>query len=156
MVLYSAGLRLSEAIALETRDIDRAEGIIRVRRGKGKKDRNAKLSPAIYQWLRDYWARVRPAAPYLFSSRSTGKPPTRETVRKALRLAAKEAGIQKPVYPHLLRHCFATHLLNEGVDLFIVSQLLGHEHLQTTTVYTRLMRKRVREVPSPLELLPQR
>jgi site-specific recombinase XerD len=156
MVLYGAGLRLSEAIALETRDLDGPGGVIRVRNGKGGKDRNAKLSPTLYQWLRDYWARVRPMAPYLFASRVTGKPPTRPTVRKALVLAAKGAGIDKPVYPHLLRHCFATHLLNDGVDLYIVSQLLGHALLQTTTVYTRLMRKRVREVPSPLDLLPRR
>jgi site-specific recombinase XerD len=156
MVLYGAGLRLSEALALETRDLDGPDGVIRVRNGKGGKDRNAKLSPTLYQWLRDYWARVRPAAPYLFASRTTGRPPMKDTVRKALVLAGKEAGIQKRVYPHLLRHCFATHLLNDGVDLYLVSQLLGHACLQTTTVYTRLSTKRMQQIPSPLELLPRR
>jgi len=156
MVMYGAGLRISEAIALETRDIDGARGVIQVRHGKGNEAREAKLSPTLYEWLRQYWARARPAHPYLFASRKTGKLPTQDTVRKALALAAKEAWIKKPVRPHVLRHSFATHLLDEEVDIHIVRELLGHKSINSTARYTRVTQKRIRETPSPLDLLPNR
>jgi site-specific recombinase XerD len=156
MVLYGAGLRVTEALQLEVRDIDGARGVIRVRHGKGDKAREAKLSPALYDWLRQYWARTRPPEPFLFASPRTGKPPTRETVGKALSLAAKKAWIKKPVRPHVLRHSFATHLLDEGVDIHVVRELLGHESILSTARYTRVTQKRIRETPSPLDLLPRR
>jgi integrase/recombinase XerD len=156
MVMYGAGLRISEAIALEVRDIDAARGVILVRHGKGNKDREAKLSPALYDWLRQYWARERPPQPYLFASRKTGKLPRRETVRRALALAAKDTWIKKPVRPHVLRHSFATHLLDEGVDIHVVRELLGHDSITSTARYTRVTQKRIRETPSPLDLLPLR
>jgi site-specific recombinase XerD len=156
MVMYGAGLRISEAIALEVRDIDGSRGVIQVHHGKGNKAREAKLSPALYDWLRQYWARERPPLPYLFGSRKTGKPPCRETVRKALALAAKDAWIKKPVTPHVLRHSFATHLLDEGIDVHVVRALLGHASIMSTARYARVTQKRVRETPSPLDLLPQR
>jgi len=156
MVLYGAGLRIAEALALEVTDIDGARGVILVRHGKGDRPREAKLSPALYEWLRQYWSRERPPLPYLFASRKTGKPPTPETVRKTLALAAKAAWIGKRVTPHVLRHCFATHLLEQGTDLRVVGALLGHASLLSTARYTQVTEKLVRQTPSPLELLPKR
>jgi site-specific recombinase XerD len=156
MVLYGAGLRISEALALEVTDIDGARGVIRVRNGKGRKAREAKLSPALYEWLRQYWARERPPGPYLFASRRTGKLPTKMTMRKALARAAKAAWIDKRITPHVLRHCFATHLLEQGTDVRVVGALLGHASLQSTMRYTQVTEKLVRQTPSPLDLLPQR
>lgn len=156
MVMYGAGLRVSEAIALEVRDIDGARGVLQVRHGKGNKAREAKLSPILYEWLRQYWARERPPLPYLFAAPKTGKLPQLATVRKALARAAKDAWIKKRVTPHVLRHSFATHLLDEGTDVHVVRELLGHASIQTTARYARVTQKRVRETPSPLDLLPQR
>jgi integrase/recombinase XerD len=156
MVMYGAGLRIGEALALEVRDIDGSRGVLHVRHGKGDKAREAKLSPVLYEWLRQYWARVRPPLPYLFASPRTGKLPVKDTVRKALALAAKEAWIKKPVRPHVLRHSFATHLLDEGTDVHVVRELLGHASIKTTARYARVTQKRIRETPSPLDLLPQR
>ncbi len=156
MVMYGAGLRIAEALALEVGDIDGARGVLRVRHGKGNKAREVNLSPALYDWLRVYWARTRPPMPYLFVSPKTGKLPMGSTVRKALARAAKQARIKKRITPHVLRHSFATHLLEEGTDIHVVRALLGHRSLQTTARYARVTKKRVRETPSPLELLPQR
>jgi integrase/recombinase XerD len=156
MVMYGAGLRISEAIALEVGDIDGSRGVVRVRHGKGNKAREAKLSPSLYEWLRQYWARERPPPPFLFASPKTGKVPRAATVRKALARAAKEAWIKKRVTPHVLRHSFATHLLDEGTDVHVVRELLGHRSIQTTARYARVTQKRVRQTPSPLDLLPQR
>jgi integrase/recombinase XerD len=156
MVMYGAGLRVSEAIALEVRDVDGARGVLQVRHGKGDKAREAKLSPSLYEWLRQYWARERPPLPYLFASPKTGKLPRVATIRKAIARAAKEAWIKKRVTPHVLRHSFATHLLDEGTDVHVVRELLGHASISTTARYARVTQKRVRETPSPLDLLPQR
>ena len=155
MVMYGAGLRVSEALALEVGDIDGARGVVRVRHGKGDKAREAKLSPVLYAWLRAYWARERPPQPYLFAAK-TGTLPRPETIRRALALAAKEAWIKKRVTPHVLRHSFATHLLDEETDVHVVRALLGHASIQMTARYARVTQKRVRETPSPLDLLPQR
>ena len=155
MVMYGSGLRISEALALETNDIDGERGVIRVRHGKGNKAREAKLSPDLYLWLRDYWTRCQPAPPHLFAS-STGKLPTTRTIRKALTAAAQAAWIKKKVTPHVLRHSFATHLLEQGVDVHVVGVLLGHASLTSTVRYARVTRKIVRQTPSPLDLLPQR
>jgi site-specific recombinase XerD len=155
MVLYGAGLRISEALALEVTDIDGPRGVLRVRHGKGNKAREAKLSPTLYQWLREYWARERPALPYLFASPRTGRPPLKTTVWRAFELAAEQAGIQKHVRPHVLRHSFATHLLDNGTDVRVIQALLGHASIKTTARYTRVATKLVRETPSPLDLLPR-
>jgi site-specific recombinase XerD len=112
MVLYGAGLRIAEALALEVTDIDGGRGVIRVRHGKGDKAREAKLSSSLYQWLRQYWSRERPPLPYLFASRRTGKPPIEASVRAALALAAKEAWVKKHVTPTSFatasRHTFSS------------------------------------------------
>jgi len=156
MVLYGAGLRIAEALALEVSDIDGNRGVLHVRHGKGDKAREAKLSPSLYHWLRQYWARERPPAPYLFASRKTGKVARAETIRVALALAAKKAWIKKRVTPHVLRHSFATHLLEQGTDVRVVGALLGHASLQSTVRYAKVTEKLVRQTPSPLDLLPQR
>ncbi len=156
MVLYGAGLRISEALALHVSDLDGARGVIIVRHGKGNKAREAKLSPALYAWLRQYWARERPPQPYVFASRKTGKPPCMETIRAALADAAKKAWIDKHVTPHVLRHSFATHLLEQGTDVRVVGALLGHASLASTARYAQVTEKLVRQTPSPLDLLPQK
>jgi site-specific recombinase XerD len=154
MVMYGAGLRIGETRLLQTQDIDGARGVIRVRHGKGNKPREAKLSPSLYQWLRRYWAQHRPPAPYLFAS-ATGRLPSRGTTLAALRKAAKAAGVKKRVTNHVLRHSYATHLLEEGTDIHVVSKLLGHSSLRTTVRYAQVTEKLVRQAPTPLDLLPQ-
>ncbi|MGH7269311.1 MAG: tyrosine-type recombinase/integrase [Polyangiaceae bacterium] len=156
MVLYGAGLRIAEALALEVSDIDGARGVIRVRHGKGNKAREAKLSPTLYAWLRQYWDRERPPLPYLFASGKTGQRACAESVRSALADAAKKAWIKKRVTPHVLRHSFATHLLEQGTDVRVVGALLGHASLTSTARYGRVTEKLVRQTPSPLDLLPHR
>jgi len=156
MILYGAGLRIHEALVLEVRDIDGERGVIRVRHGKGDKAREAKMSPSLYHWLRDYWRREQPSGPYLFASAKTGKLPLAQTVRDAIAKAASDAWIKKRVTPHVLRHSFATHLLEQGTDVHVVGALLGHASITTTARYARVTRKLVRQTPSPLDLLPQR
>lgn len=154
MVMYGAGLRIAEARVLRVEDIDRARGVIRVNRGKGGKPREAKLSESLYQWLRRYWGRYRPPLPYLFANQR-GQLPVKQSVREALALAAQRAWIKKRVTPHVLRHCFATHLLEEGTDVRVVAALLGHASIKSTMRYARVTEKLVRQTPSPLDLLPQ-
>jgi integrase/recombinase XerD len=156
MVIYGAGLRIDEALALEVTDIDGDRGVIRVRHGKGDVAREAKLSPSLYTWLRQYWADERPARPYLFVSPRTGRPPTQDAVRHAFAAAAEQAGIKKPARPHVLRHSFGTHLLDAGIDVRVIQALLGHKSLQTTMRYVRVSTKIMRQTPSPLDLLPTR
>ena len=155
MVLYGAGLRIDEALALEVRDIDGARGVIRVRHGKGDVAREAKLSATLYMWLREYWSEERPPRPYLFASPRTGRPPKQDTVRHALALASEQAGLKKRVLPHMLRHSYATHLLDAGVDLRVIQVMLGHKSIQTTARYVRVATKVMRQTPSPLDLLPR-
>ena len=154
MVMYGTGMRVAEALKLTVRDIDAERGVIQVTCGKGGKPRQVQLSDSLCQWLRQYWDRERPPAPYLFANQQ-GQLPTRDTMQKVLKLAAEKAGIKKRVTPHVLRHCFATHLLEEGTDVRVVSALLGHACLSTTARYTHVTRKLVRQTPSPLDLLPQ-
>jgi site-specific recombinase XerD len=156
VVLYGSGLRISEALALEVSDVDGARGILRIRHGKGNRARQAKLSPELYAWLRRYWDAERPPQPYLFASRRTGRPPTQQTVCHAFDLAAEQAGIKKHVRPHVLRHSFATHLLEAGTDVRVVQVMLGHKSITTTARYTRVAAPVVQWTPPPLELLPGR
>ena len=154
MVMYGAGLRVAEARVLEVTDINGPRGVIRVRHGKGDRAREAKLSPALYEWLRDYWGKERPPLPYLFAN-AKGQLPLFETIRAALAKAASEASISKRVTPHVLRHSFATHLLEQGADVHVVGALLGHASLKSTQRYARVTNKIVRQTPSPFDLLPQ-
>jgi site-specific recombinase XerD len=123
---------------------------------KGNRAREVKLSSGLYQWLREYWSKERPPRPYLFASRQTGRPPSKVTVCHAYAVAAEQAGITKRVRTHVLRHSYATHLLDAGTDVRVIQALLGHRSLQTTARYTRVSTVLVRNTPSPLELLPSR
>jgi site-specific recombinase XerD len=124
-----------------------------VRSAKGGNERFAMLSPRLLLTLRDYWRAVRPIPPLLFGSARTGRPPWPETVRDALRAAAVSAGVQKRVTPHVLRHSFATHLLEMGVDMRVIQQLLGHASMRSTAVYAQVTSALVRRTKSPLDIL---
>lgn len=134
MTIYAAGLRLSEALHLRVEDVDSRRMALRVRRGKGGKDRYAPLSETLLDQLRDYWRRCRPSV-WLFPSQDTGLPLTHSAVQRVCKQAALRAGIAKRVSPHTLRHCFATHQLEAGTDLKRIQVLLGHRSLSTTSVY---------------------
>lgn len=154
VVLYGTGLRVSEALALEVRDIDGARKVVRVRHGKGNKPREVGLSPSLYEWLQRYWKRQRPPKPYVFAMPRTGQPPSASAVCHVLHLATKRTSIRKHVTPHVLRHCYATHMLEAGIDIRVVQELLGHASITSTLRYTRVTAKLVNETPSPIDLLP--
>jgi site-specific recombinase XerD len=149
-VLYATGMRVSELCRMQTKDIDAAQGVIRIR-GKGGKERLVMLSPRLLLILRQYWCLARPTAPYLFTT--DGKPLKPPAVRKALAKASAEAGIGKKVTPHILRHSFATHLLEGGTDLRTIQVLLGHGSIRSTSIYTRVSPERVARTRSPLDRL---
>src|SRR5690606_32569357 len=109
-------------------------GVIRVRHGKGNKAREVMLSQELYLWLRGYWSRHQPAVPYLFATK-TGRLPHPDTIRGALFKAAKSAFIKKRVTSHTLRHSFATHLLEQGTDVHVIRELLGHTSIRSTARY---------------------
>ncbi len=152
-VLYGAGLRVNEACKLEVTDVLSNRGLLHVRSAKGGNERFAMLSPRLLITLRDYWRAVRPTPPLLFGSAGTGRPPWPETVRAALRAAAVSAGVQKRVTPHVLRHSFATHLLEMGVDMRVIQQLLGHASMRSTAVYAQVTSALVKRTKSPLDIL---
>jgi site-specific recombinase XerD len=152
MTMYAAGLRVSEACRLKTADIDSKRGVIHVREGKGRKDRYVMLSARLLEALRAYWRKVRPRGEFLFPGNSGGHVHP-ETVRVALRDAVRATNIKKRVTTHVLRHSFATHLHETGIDIRVIQHLLGHASIRTTTRYTRVSRKVVGSVKSPLDLL---
>ncbi len=151
---YAAGLRISEACSLRPADIDSGRGLIHVREGKGRKAREVTLSERLLQQLREYWRITRPQGEWLFpSARSPQKHVPGRTVLKALQRAAKAARLKKKVTLHLLRHTFATHLLESGVDLRTIQLLLGHSSFRSTERYTRVQAEHLRRVTSPFDLL---
>jgi site-specific recombinase XerD len=152
-VMYGSGLRLNEARVLKPEDIDSARGVIHVREGKGCKDREAILGEQVLKMLREYWWIVRPRAPWLFSSKvKPAQPVSMNTIRRALRAAGKAARLKKRVTPHLLRHCFATHLLENGHDIGTIQVLLGHSSIDTTRIYVHLQTESLRRIKGPLDL----
>ena len=152
---YAAGLRISEAISLRPRDIDSARMVIRVEQGKGRKDRYVMLSPKLLQSLRDYWQRTRPEGEWLFPGGIVGSHVNRHTVERACQKARVRARLNKPITPHALRHGFAVHLLENGVDVRTIQMLLGHRSLSTTARYLQIACSKVCSATSPLELLPR-
>src|SRR5579863_772328 len=152
ITIYSAGLRVSEAIALTASDIDSANMVIHVRQGKGRKDRYVMLSEQLLAILRAYWKRARPRR-LLFPGPDPERPITARSVQRACREAVRAAGLDPSVTVHTLRHCFATHLLEQGVDIRVIQDLLGHRHIMSTTKYARVAVNTIRQVQSPLELL---
>jgi integrase/recombinase XerD len=150
--MYGAGLRVSEVTSLKVSDLDRERRVIWVRGGKGHKDRQVMLAEPLRDVLAAYWRWERPTD-WLFPGERPGAPLSRETVFRRCREAAQAAGIAKPVHPHSLRHAFATHLLDEGVNLLVIQALLGHAHLKTTARYLHLSDTAIRSTRSPLEML---
>lgn len=151
---YGAGLRISEALHLKVTDIDSSRMMIRVRQAKGHKDRYVMLSPKLLALLREYWKTERPTS-WLFPGRPKDHPLDASTLQHACRLALHDSGITKQVTPHTLRHSFATHLLEAGANIRTIQLLLGHNSLQTTTVYTHVSQTTLGETVSPFDLLPQ-
>jgi site-specific recombinase XerD len=147
---YAAGLRASEAVGLRVANIDSGRMVIRVEHGKGGKDRYVMLSPPLLAILRAYW-RVGKPTHWLFPGRDRDRPVSTATLQAACRVAAREAGLDKPVTVHTLRHSFATHLLEAGTDIRIIQVLLGHGRLATTAIYTRVATNLIAGTPSPLD-----
>jgi len=141
MTAYSTGMRRAEMCQLKVEDIDSDRMLIHIRQGKGRRDRDVPLSPKLLDTLREYWRWMRPKT-YLFPGTVNGsradKPITPKMLWEACREAAQRAGITKPVRPHILRHSFATHLLEGGADLPTVQALLGHADLKPTSIYLHL------------------
>jgi site-specific recombinase XerD len=153
-VIYSCGLRLKEALGLQVGDIDSARMVLRIRHGKGQKERLAPLSPRLLSALREYWREHRPAT-WLFPGIKATLPLTDGTVQRICKRTARRAGLTKRISPHTLRHSFATHLLEAGVDLLSVQALLGHSHFNTTAKYLHISMRRLRQLPQLLEGLVQ-
>lgn len=152
MTTYAAGLRVSEVVALKVADIDSSRRMLRVRAGKGEKDRYTVLSPRLLRELRVYWRVYRPAE-WLFPGGTAGRPIGPGTAGKVYRTAKEKAGITKRGGIHTLRHCFATHLLEAGVDVRTIQLLMGHNSIRTTIHYVHLTAKTLAGTPSPLDLL---
>jgi integrase/recombinase XerD len=149
-VAYGAGLRATEVVSLKVSDIDSKRMIIRVEQGKGGKDRNVMLSPHLLNVLRAWWKAARPQG-WLFPGRDPAQPMTTRQLNRACHAAAQMAEINKRVSLHTLRHSFATHLLEQNIDVRVIQVLLGHARLDTTALYTRVATKTISEVMSPLE-----
>ena len=152
MTAYAAGLRVSEVARLRVSDIDSQRMVIRVRQGKGRRDRYVMLSQALLEILRTYWKLTRPSG-WLFPGYLPGHHITPNAVIRACRRVNAEAGLSKHVTMRTLRHSFATHLLEAGTDIRIIQALLGHRSLQTTARYTRVSTKTVRATTSPFDQL---
>jgi site-specific recombinase XerD len=153
-IAYGAGLRSSEVVSLKVSDIDSARMVLRIEDGKGGKDRLAKLSPQMLKELRAWWKEAKPRI-FLFPSRFKACDHiTARQYHRACRDAAIRARIDRSVHPHMLRHSFATHLLDQGVDIRVIQTMLGHQNLETTAIYARVSPKLIQSVEGPLDRLP--
>jgi site-specific recombinase XerD len=149
-VAYGAGLRVSEVVQLKVSDIDSKRMMLRVEQGKGRKDRYAMLSPQLLELLREWYRLAHPQG-WLFPGRDPVNPMTARQLRRACETAAQAAEITKRVTPHTLRHSFATHLLEQNIDIRVIQVLLGHAKLESTALYTRVATNTLRAVVSPLD-----
>lgn len=150
MLLYSSGLRVSELTNLKVRDLELDQRLGWVRRGKGGKDRMFILSNVLVEELRSY-LKNESITGFLFGN--DGQKMTARNIQKLIKYSAYKAGIDKKISPHKLRHSFATHLLENGTDIRIIQELLGHSNLQTTQIYTQISSEQKRRVVSPLDVL---
>jgi site-specific recombinase XerD len=150
--IYACGLRLSEATALKVRDIDRDRMTVRIEQGKGRKDRYVPLSKRLRNRLEEYWS-AHPSGHWVFEGHNPDRPLHVTAVQRAYTLAKLRAGIQKHGGVHALRHAYATHLIESGVDVLTVQRLLGHRSVSTTMRYFHLSQARFGVVRSPLDLL---
>jgi len=149
-LLYGCGLRVSEVVNLKVNDISFDEGVIKICLAKGKKDRFVKLPNSVFIELKNYINLS--SCEILFPSNRGGKL-NKKTILKIVQNAAKKADIRRRVYPHLLRHSFATHLLENGTDLRIIQKLLGHSDIKTTQIYTQISQASIKNIKSPLDNL---
>jgi len=152
MTMYAAGVRVSEALHLRPSDIDSSRMVLRIEQGKGRKDRYTLLSPLLLEILREYWKIARPKT-WLFPTRDQDKPLSRRSIQKVIRKACEVAGLGKTVRSHSLRHAFATHLMEQGVNIRIIQTLLGHRSLRSTEIYTHVSRTHLQDTKSPLDQL---
>ena len=152
MTAYAGGLRISELIKLKVSDIDSGRMMIRVQEGKGSKDRYTILSPRLLEELRTYWKKYRPSY-WLFTNFRTKKHITKSCAHLSFERARKKLKIKKRVTFHSLRHSFATHMLEAGVDIRTIQVLMGHSSLNSTARYLHIARKRLSSSKSPLDLL---
>jgi site-specific recombinase XerD len=148
--LYGCGLRVSELISLKKHDLNFQEEMIHIHLGKGKKDRFVKIPESVSEEIQAYEKLNNEE--FLFPSNRGGKL-TKKTIAKIVENAGEKAGIKKPVYPHLLRHTFATHLLESGTDLRIIQKLLGHSDIKTTQIYTQISQASIKNIKSPLDTI---
>src|SRR5919197_1491746 len=153
MTTYAAGLRVSAVVRLKLTDIESERGLIRVEQGKGRKDRYTLLSTRLLTELRAYWQLYRPTL-WLFTGLDPQRPMPIGTAQKIYYHAKQRAGITHGHGIHTLRHCFATHLLEAGVDVRTIQMLLGHRSLDTTTQYLRITRQYLATIRNPFDLLP--
>jgi site-specific recombinase XerD len=151
MTIYSGGLRISEATHLKPEDIDSKRMSIKVR-GKGDKERYTLLGDKTLDILRTYWKECRPSQ-WLFATKLSDQPISTSSVQRAFKSSLRKAGIKKKASIHTLRHSFATHLLESGVDLIYIQRLLGHTSARTTAIYLHVTRKGVARITSPIDLL---
>jgi site-specific recombinase XerD len=150
---YGAGLRVSEVVAIKVSDIDRARMVLRIEDAKGKRDRLAKLSPLLLEELTAWWKAARPRV-YMFPSRmSAFDHISARQFTRACQTAAVRARLGKPVNPHMLRHSFATHLLDAGVDVRVIQVMLGHKKIETTAIYAAVSPRLIQTTSSPFEAL---
>lgn len=153
MALYSTGLRRTELVRLRVEDIDSERMMIHVRKGKGGKDRDVPLCPKLLETLREYWRWKKPKMWLFPGERGNGEHLSDKSVWYACAEAARHAGLKKRVSPHMLRHSFATHLLEDGADLPTIQMLLGHADLEATSIYLHLSRRHLEKTVNPLEHL---
>ena len=158
LILYATGVRREELVRLKVADIDSGRMLIHIRQGKGRKDRDVMLSPRLLEELRGYWRWVQPKpTTWLFPSKAPHKkrdvPMQAKSVFDAVQQAAEQAGLEKHVHPHTLRHSFATHLLESGADLRTIQLLLGHADLRTTSRYLHMSERHLKAAASPLDSL---
>lgn len=149
---YGSGLRVSEVVSLKTHHIESDRHLVRVEQGKGRKDRYTLLSVKALEWLRIYWKSFRPVI-YLFFGRDKNRPMDVSSAQKFYYHAKTAAGIQKGKGIHTLRHCFATHLLEAGTDIYTIKEFMGHRTIETTMVYLHILPNRISEIKSPLDLI---
>lgn len=147
--IYSAGLRLEECLNLKVNDIDSENHIIRIRSGKGNKDRNVLLSDKLIVILRRYYKLYKPTK-YLFEGQTGGKY-SASSVQSIMRVALKKSKIKKHATPHTLRHSFASHLLESGTDIRVIQEILGHNDIRTTQIYTHISSANIKSVKSPFD-----
>ena len=150
---YGTGLRAAELVALQVADVDTGHGLLHVRRGKGAKPRSVMLSARLLELLRAHWRATRPQGAWLFPGHRPGRPLGVRAAQRQIRRCATEARIGRRVTLHALRHSFATHLLEQGVDVRTLQVLLGHARLSTTARYLHLCPERLAKTPSPLDTL---